>query len=78
MTHMQEAYDTLITELKAKIKKLIAEMEKESDKNINREQILFGYIVEHMSKDAAMEVAQQIDEYEGKKDNTTDYVDCTF
>ena len=78
MLYVQEAYETLITKLKAEIKELAAEIEKKSDENINREQILFGYIVEHMSKDAAMEIAQRIDEYEGKKDNTTDYVDCTF
>lgn len=78
MTHMQEAYETLITKLKAEINELIEQMDRESDKNTNREQMLFEYIVRHMSKDAAMVIAERIDEHEGKKGNMTDYVDCSF
>ena len=78
MTHMQEAYEALITKLKAEINLLIVEMDKESDKNTNREQMLFDYIVRHMSKDAAMVIAELIDAAEGKTNNMTDYVDCSF
>lgn len=78
MLYVQEAYETLITKLKSEINELIAEMDRESDKNTNREQMLFDYIVRHMSKDAAMVIAERIDEHEGKKNNMTDYVDCTF
>ena len=67
MTHMQEAYDTLIDSLKAKVKEAYAQNDADMHANTLREKILLDFIYAHMGKGGALKVAAQVDAHEAKE-----------
>ena len=82
MEHMQEAYEALITDLKAELKKAYSEADHEMNRNTYREKILINFIVIHCGKELAMEAGRLVDQHEAASGHPNygleELIDCDY
>lgn len=76
MQHMQEAYETLIENLKKEIDKLEDQYQEQVDENITVINMLFQKIVDLSSKAEAIKTAKEIDEAIEKPGDFETMVEC--
>ena len=78
MTHMQEAYETLVGKLKAELKEAMDDADIREYRRMDAEEILRDYIYKHHGKTVLMELAREIDKKLERKDDYTDMIDCNY
>lgn len=78
MSHMQEAYETLVGKLKAELKEAMDDADIREYRRMDAEEILRDYIYKHHGKKVLMELAREIDKKWDRKDDYTDMIDCNY